>query len=1482
MTKKKKETENHIIAAIGASADGIKAMEAFFTNLPERTGITFVVIQHLSPDHKSILPDILQKKTGLKVREIKDIAYPEPDHVYVLPAGYDVTLSGDKFHLEKYSKTKKGLHLPIDLFLRSLAADRKDRTAAILLSGTGSDGSQGIREIKNGGGLVMVQDPESAKFRSMPQNAIETGTVDKVARPEDLPGLLLEFQKNFDKEEQPFKDKNSGELLNKIFDLLEVKTGHDFSGYKKNTIFRRIRRRMTLHKKAKLKDYVNLLEENSEEVHSLFKELLICVTSFFRNKEAFETLNEKVFPEIISKENKEPVRIWVAACATGEEVYSLAILAKEFQELKQIRIDMQFFATDVDEVALNIAREGKYKENIRADISGGLLEKYFQKTDDLYQVHKDIRDMVTFAVHDAIKDPPYSKLDLISCRNFLIYLEPDIQKNLLNTFHYALLPERYLFLGHSETHSVKDDLFGVVDAKAHIYKKKENRKAIVDYLSQKRKKEHHGDSSDDREKAGRKKMSVKEFAESKALKEYLHPFFLIDKKGEIHYSLGHCDKYFRFHVGEPNQNIVNLARERLKISISSALRKLNSENKPVSFKNVRVSRNGERKDSNFIDLKLHPVENPSYFNHLVIVTIEPSPAAYQLSDSHKKDTEQISRDSEDYIEQIEQELQETREYLNNVIEELETSNEELKSANEEAQSTNEELQSTNEELETSKEEMQSLNEELETSNNELHRRIEEVTHINNDLNNFLESTEIGILFLDKNLKIRRFSPQINDIVNLRESDLGRNIQDFGIKFLQEQLVEDVRQVLDKLSPVEKEISKKESQKYWMRILPYRTVEDQIDGVVITFTDITEKHRVQKLLEESERWKKYRHLFHHMEHGFALYKVIRDKKENVDDFELIEANPAFENMMQVELEKTKNKKVSELLPDKKFRDEFMEAGKKALAGEAYQEERYFEKSGRHFEILYFSHEENVVATFLQDITSDKEEMKADKHLASIVESTEDAIFSESPEGKILSWNEGAGQLYGYTEEEAVGSMANNLYAYPRDDGDMAMIRKVKKGKKVKNFETFHRHKDGSVGPVSITKSPIKDDNGKVIAISNIVKDITAVKEREEELVHAKLAAEQSVVLKTMFLANMSHEIRTPLNSIIGFANLLKEKISGNEPEKYVRIICDSSKQLLHLIDDILDVSRLDAGEIQINLSAVNITELLKKTKDQYEGYLADKKAGNIDFRFKLPEDEGELYIYTDEHRLQQILNNLLSNAIKFTDEGHIEFGYEIRDNKDILFFVSDSGKGISLEHQESIFERFHQIDEVSDNQDEVLRGTGLGLAIARGLTERLGGRIWVESEKNEGSVFYFTIPFEKAEGEGVQEDHAREEKFHVPDLTGKKVIIADDDPYSLEMLKFVLKETNIIMYVAKNGEKVLDLFYGKKVDILLLDIRMPKKDGYELIKEIRSKDPDIPVLAQTAFAMPEQIRKSKEMGFNEHLVKPISREDLFTMLKKYLG
>ncbi len=1461
--------EEVIMACIGASADGITAMEAFFSNFPPSPRIIIAVVQHLSPDHKSILPEILQRKADMKVFEMGNDMKPEPGNVYVLPSGSDGSISGGKFRLSKYSRAQKGLHLPIDMFLRSLAAEYQNRSAAIVLSGSGSDGCLGIKDIKDAGGLVMVQDPKSARFKGMPQNAIETGMVEKIGSPEELPAFLLEFQRNCVREDQPIDDTDSDKLMERMFRLILKRTGHDFSGYKKSTIHRRIRRKMTLHRKENFADYLALLEKSPSEVESLFRDLLIGVTSFFRDMESFKAVQEKVLTTLIKNSDGETIRIWIAACSSGEEVYSLAILASEVQEELGIRASIRIFATDIDFRALEVARQGRYRQNIRADIPDDLLKKYFSKADDIYQVDKEVRNMITFAEHNILKDPPYSQLDLISCRNFLIYLDSATQQQALNTFHYALKDDGYLFLGQSEKHSARGESFKVIGKEYALFQKRQNSRSLEDYLYQARKKDvqvHRGKSRQPGEP-----VSVGEFAEKTALRDYMNPFLVIDKKGEIQYSLGQCEKYLSFPVGEPDRNIVNLVKEGLKLPVSSALRKIRTKAEPVRLNNIKVTPGD---DVMIVNLSLIPVTRPAHLNHLVIVSIEPGHTAgtKEKEGDHARD---MSEESDDYIQQLERELQENREYLGNVIEDLETANEELKTANEEAVSTNEELQSTIEELETSKEEMQSLNEELDTSNTELHRKVDEITRANNDLETLLRSTDLGILYLDRDLRIRRFSPKIKAIVNLLESDIGRSIEDFEIKFSQADLIGHVRHVLQNLEPLEKDISRDDEKYYWMRILPYRIIDRRVDGVVITFTDITERYRVQELIQESEQLKRYKYLFHHIEHGFALCKAMRRSGGNIYDLQLKESNVAFEEIVGVNLEKDRNSKMSELFSEKSIPLPVQQICRRLQTGKTFNDEIHTGETDRFLKILFFSVDSDLVAGFVQDVTGDRKEIKARLHLASIVESTEDAIFSESTGGKILTWNMGAANLYGYTEKEAAGSDAGMLYNEP--DKEQDIIRRIKKGENVTNQETVHYRKDGTTVHVSVTRSPIRNERQEIVAISTIAKDITHLREREQELVKARKIAEQSVKTKNLFLSNISHEVRTPLNSILGFAGMLDDEVRNPKCRRYIGNIVQSGKQLLNIINDIVDVSRLEAGELPVHPALVNIDKLMRETREQFEGYAATDKKQLIDFRIKLPDHKDDLYTVTDGHRLRQIIHNLLSNAFKYTEKGYVEFGYRDTGRGELLFYVSDSGVGISRRYHEKIFERFQQVEETVPGQ--VIRGTGLGLTIARGLTRHLGGRMWVESEKGKGSVFYFTIPLKQ---DPDKKDAVHTEEITAPDLTGKRILIGEDDPYNLEILRFMLKDTGAKISAARDGEKVLELFHSKGADLILLDIRMPKKNGYELLKKIRSTNHGIPAIAVSAFAMPEQIKKSMDTGFDDHLVKPVSRKVLYDTLVEHLN
>jgi PAS domain S-box-containing protein len=555
-------------------------------------------------------------------------------------------------------------------------------------------------------------------------------------------------------------------------------------------------------------------------------------------------------------------------------------------------------------------------------------------------------------------------------------------------------------------------------------------------------------------------------------------------------------------------------------------------------------------------------------------------------------------------------------------------------------------------------------------------------------------------------------------------------------------------------------------------------------------------------------------------------------------------------------------------------------KKVLSGEDYQKEVYSEETDRYLKTFFFTPEENYIAALVQDVTLEKREMKARMHLASIVESSRDAIFSQSPGGKILSWNKGAERLYGYSEKEALGSESSRIYDDAHVKAESEMTENVLKGKPMIGKESVHRRKDGSLFPVAETKSPIRDDNGKVIAVSNIIQDITRLKEREKELMKARDETEKAAHLKTMFLENMSHEIRTPLNSILGFADMLRHEVKGERHERFVENINNSGTQLMHLIGDIVDISRLDAGELTVHMTEVNIGRLMEKIRDEFEGFQTGDNE-NIDFRISMPEGAHDLHLVTDFHRLQQILHNLISNAFKYTGKGYVELGFEFHGKKEVLFYVSDTGPGIDKKYHQVIFERFRQGDEIMQKSGSVVKGTGLGLAIARGLTERLGGKMWVESEPGRGSKFCFTLPLKKGKAKSESSSGRSGKTDPTPRLEGKRIIIAEDDPFSLEMITHLLKETGVTIFAAEDGNKALEVFRKEPVDLILLDIRMPGKNGFEVVREIREVNPHVPVIAQTAYAMPDQIRKIEDAGFDEYLIKPLDREKLYAMLAKYL-
>ncbi len=835
------------IVGIGASAGGLEAFEQFFTHTPPDTGMAFVLIQHLDPKHKSILSELVRRYTKMTVHEVEDGMVVEPNTIYVIPPNRNMALLHGNLHLLEPSEIP-GVRTPIDFFFRSLAEDRKEKAICIVLSGTGTEGSMGLRAVKGEGGMVMVQDPASAKYDGMPKSAVATGLADYIVPVDKMPEHLVAYVRHafagvLERRAKPIPKEDG--LLDKIFIIVRSQTGHDFSYYKRNTIIRRIERRMAVNRIPNLSEYIRYLQRYPEESQALFKDLLIGVTNFFRDPDAFDSLKAKVLPQLSENRRRdEPVRIWVPGCATGEEAYSLAILFQDHSAGLKKDLDIQIFATDIDHRAIEQARSGLYPRSIAADVRPEILGRYFTKEDDSsYRVKKNIRDMVVFAVQNVLADPPFSKIDLISCRNLLIYLGPEAQKKLFSLFHYSLKTDGYLFLSSSETVGEASDLFSAVDRKWKLYKRKDTRPGIMVDHRMPHSPHDRAHQLDMGSLKTTSKLTYREVAEKIMLDTYSPAGVMINEQGEILYVHGRTGKYLEHVSGEFSGNILGMAREGLKFELAAAIRKAITEKKEIRRERLSVKTNGENQ---FINLVIKPVLEPESMKGSMTVIFEDVPPE-RIDPSGTKTPD--SPYGETY-HQMEQDLRSTKEYLQTAIEELETSNEELKSTNEELQSANEELQSTNEELETSKEELQSVNEELVTVNSELEQKINELSKTGSDMQNLLTSTEIGTIFLDTHLNIRGFTPAITNFINLIQTDIGRPVSHIVSNMYYDGLVQDAQGVLKTLVPKEMEVQTKAEQWYTMRMLPYRTVENVIDGVVITFLDITKLKLIEKKLEDA--------------------------------------------------------------------------------------------------------------------------------------------------------------------------------------------------------------------------------------------------------------------------------------------------------------------------------------------------------------------------------------------------------------------------------------------------------------------------------------------------------------------------------------------------------------------------------------------------------------------------------------------------------
>ncbi|WP_332684521.1 PAS domain S-box protein [Bosea sp. (in: a-proteobacteria)] len=1109
------------VVGIGASAGGIEALGSFFDAMAADSGCAFVVVLHLDPKRESEMARILSARTQMPVVQVEDGMALAPDHVYVIAPDTDLKLSGGGLKVSRPSEPRGQRH-PVDVLFASIAAEQRERSVAIVLSGTGSNGTDGLKEIRAEGGMSLVQAPETAKFDGMPRSAITAGLADQVLPPEKMPEALLAYLQH-DYVSAPAavepSPSRSEATIEQVLEVLRARNGHDFGSYKRNTLRRRIHRRMGLRNIETLADYLHDLRNNPDEVATLVADLMISVTGFFRDPEAWKALGELVIsPLVAERENGGSVRVWVPACATGEEAYSIAMLVTEQAEAAGKRFDLKVFATDAQEDNLRKARDGIYPAAALAGFPPERVRRFFEKLDGSFQVSKELRDMVVFAAHNLLRDPPFSRLDIVSCRNFLIYLEPEAQRRIIAQCHFALRPDGHLFLGNAETIGRHDDLFETVSKKWRIYGRTgPTRHDLIDYRLP-------------RGSAGTAigepmplpseiaSAPVADIARRALLERYAPASVLIDQKGRVVYFHGTTHDYLEHPSGEPTRDLLAMARDGLALNLRGAIREATKGDKSVTAYG-RLHRNGSSQD---VAMTVMPLPASPQGGKLVLVSFA---SGGPTSASNPPPSGNDAGETNSGERALQEELDSMRAELRNTIEHLETANEELKASNEEATSMNEELQSTNEELETSKEEMQSFNEELTTVNSQLQHKISELERTGNDLNNLLAGSETATLFLDSKLAINWFAPATKELFDLVTTDIGRPIAHFARKFSDVNLLSDAETVLKKLTTIEAEVLSDAGRWYLRRMLPYRTRDNHIAGVVVSFSDITERRSAAEAVDNARVYAE------------AIVGTVRQPLLVLDSGLRVQSvNPAFCELFGVAAKEAENRLLYDLgngqwdIPSlRALLDKVLSKNKEVIG---YEVEHEFRDLGRRRMVLNARKltqgdgRDELILLAIEDITERKERENANRaseqRLKDLIEALPGAVYTTDAEGRITSYNPAAAELWGRDPELGTDEWCGSWRMFwpdgtPLPHGECPMAIALKEDRAMRGVEAVAERPDGVRVPFLAYPSPLRDDSGKLTGAVNMLVDITERKRAEElagRLVAIVESSDDAIISKTL--------------------------------------------------------------------------------------------------------------------------------------------------------------------------------------------------------------------------------------------------------------------------------------------------------------------------------------------------------------------------------
>jgi two-component system CheB/CheR fusion protein len=1134
------------VVGIGSSAGGLEALKKFLTATPPDTGMAFVLIQHLDPTHESLMVDLLARYTAMKVVQIENDMPVEPDRIHIIPPGTSLTIKNGVLLLGKPIE-RRGMRMPVDNFFMSLAEDQQENSVCVILSGTGSDGTLGLKEIKARGGLAMVQDPDTAQYDGMPRSAIMTGLVDYVLPVEKIPETLIGYVRHslkLDRLAEPLLTE-AEEQLHRILTLLHVRTGHDFRYYKKNTLVRRLQRRMTVKHITTLGDYLEHSQKYPEELEALDKDLLISVTMFFREPEVWEALQETVIPKLVDRcTENQPVRIWVPGCATGEEAYSLAIVLLEEAERRKRECPVQIYATDIDKDALEVGRRGAYPENIAEQVSHERLTRYFTRdANNLYQVNKRLREMVVFAPQNLISDPPFSKLDLVSCRNVLIYIQLELQKKIITLFHFALRDGGYLILGNSESVGTRTDLFDPLSKRWRIFRQVSTVGRIpLDLPLSLELGKRPGDLAF--KPAVPLGVRYADIAKGQLIQKFTPPSVLVNNRYETLFFSGVTRDFLSIPEGSPTDNVIDMADPGLRPKLRTALHKAGNENREVVLGGVKLA-HGD--GSRTIRLTVLPVIEGKEEAGLFLISFEYEP---QREPGPAPRPEDLSEES--VIRSLEEELKRSREELQATIEQMETSNEELKASNEEVMSMNEELQSSNEELETSREELQSLNEELSTLNSQLQDKVNELEVTTDDLNNLLTSTSIATIFMSEDFRIKRYTPAATGLLNLIPGDIGRPLVDITRKFTDDALFDDAKAVLHNLIPLNKEVKSDDGKWFQRRILPYRTQDNRIEGVVVTFADVSEIKQAQ---ERTTHLASFPEL-----NPNPIIEINASGK-------IIFANPTSLRISE-ELGLDENADNAFLPADfKSILKDWDGKSRSLLYREVAVKDRTFSEN------IHFVPEFKVVRIYAMDITERKRAGdkigQSEERLARAQEIARLGSWELDLVTNTLVWSDEAFRIFGLQPQEFKATYEAFLEAVHPDDRaavDAAYSGSIRDGKDT--YEIEHRVLRKSTGEVRIVHEKcehFRDASGKIIRSVGMVHDITEHKKAEEELLRSNsfnksIVDNSSDCIKMLDLGGRLQYMSAAGQAMLGISDLGKylnmpyeEFWKGSDREAVIQVI-----------------------------------------------------------------------------------------------------------------------------------------------------------------------------------------------------------------------------------------------------------------------------------------------------------------------------------------